>query len=178
VLLIECNADGCYRHLLHCDQDSTFDFPPTTSLTTSGRGGSPCYSNTAGSLRWSYKTLDTTTDPDTDTRHRTPRVVRPKKNGTRGEDLATTRDKEAGRTRRGEERRRRWGGGRSAEQALWGCVWCGLVAGRTDTTCVPLTGCTHTPPVCTILYTMYIQPHSLYTRPRNLDTKFRFCCFT
>ena len=33
---------------------------------------------------------------DTDTRHRTPRVVRPKKNGTRGEDLATTRDKEAG----------------------------------------------------------------------------------
>ena len=47
----------------------------------------------------------------------------------------------------------------------------GLVAGRTDTTCVPLTGCTHTPPVCTILYTMYIQHHSRYTRPRNLDTK-------
>ena len=145
MLLIECNADGCYRHLLHCDQDSTFDFPPTTSLTTSGRGGSPCYSNTAGSLRWSYKTLDTTTDPDTDTRHRTPRVVRPKKNGTRGEDLATTRDKEAGRTRRGEERRRRWGGGRSAGQALWGCVWCGLVAGRTDTACAVDRLHTHTP---------------------------------
>ena len=59
-------------------------------------------------------------------------------------------------TRRGEERRRRWGGGRSAEQALWGCVWCGSCR-RSDGhyVCTVDRLHTHTPCLYHIIYNVY-----------------------
>jgi hypothetical protein len=152
VLLIDCDTNGCYRHL-RIDQDSTFDFPPTTSLIKMWRmrkfllfkhgrisaGATPRYQtprarDTGLRDRWGHTwPLAPRADVENPVWSHGPNSCQstPSKRARHTRTEITGRGGPSGGG--GSAAGAGGGGRRRAWQALWGCVWSCLVAGRTDT---------------------------------------------